>query len=344
MRQQLNEPPPSRRRLLIGAGAALAVTAVAVPTALALLGGDNGTDANGNGPNGNGGAPNDGGTGAHAPDAPPTPEPLRPPPPVPLPERPRLTPLGTLTAHRDEISALRFNPDGTRLASVETFDGVLRLWDVAARSEAADPLLSSLAVFETIAFSPDGRSFAASGFLDDEIRLYDTGTRRARGEPLAVDGAYRLAFSPDGATLARVDRSGFDGLRLWDVASGAELAHPPADFGGTPEILALSPDGATLALAAGSEVRFYDPATGEETGPRLPEHRGSATGLAWSTDGSGILTADYAGLHTWSAETHARVGRVDTGGTFARFALSPDGRTLATTTFQDREIALWRLE
>ena len=72
----------------------------------------------------------------------------------------------------------------------------------------------------------------------DELRQLDV--LRGHEQPVA-----EVVFNPDGRTLIS---SAFDGtLRLWDIASGVEIAaahHGPQATG-----LAISPDGTTLASA-----------------------------------------------------------------------------------------------
>ncbi|WP_413803382.1 WD40 repeat domain-containing protein [Streptomyces iranensis] len=372
--------PLSRRRLLIGAGAAVAVAAVAVPTGIALFGGD--SDGGKNTAHGKPGKDTSGS---------PSPTPVRTPPPIAIPAHPGLRPLATLKGHKGEIGTLRFSPDGKSLASSEAQDGVLRLWDVATHKQRAKALLSSLVVFEgvafspdgrtvatghesraqfwdaatlrphgkeiaqhddpflsfeTIAFSPDGRLFATSGFIDQEIRLYDVATHQQKGAPLESAGAHQLVFSPNGKTLAGVDESGMDGVRLWDVATRRQRPQPSNDSLGGAGDMVFSPDSGTLAVTNDStEVHFFDAITSKERGKPLAGHSGSVTGLAYSTDGRTVLTTDYTGLHLWDAASHEhRAAISNPGPSIAQLAFSPDGRTLATLGFQDKTIHLWRLE
>jgi transcriptional regulator with XRE-family HTH domain len=81
-------------------------------------------------------------------------------------------------AHIDMVWALTFSPDGRMLAS-GSWDGTLKLWDVASGA-----LLWSCrhaSHMHLVAFAPDGRTLASSG-PDATVRLWDveSGTQRQR--------------------------------------------------------------------------------------------------------------------------------------------------------------------
>ncbi|AEM85573.1 WD40 repeat-containing protein [Streptomyces violaceusniger Tu 4113] len=379
--QEADAPPPSRRRLLVGAGAAVVMAAVAVPTAIALL--DDDTDDAKDTARAKPGTHT---SGDPSPTPARTPPPVAIPADPGLRPLAtlkghrgdigtlRFSPDGkTLASSEAHDGVLRLWDVATRkqrakalLSSLVVFKGVAfspdgrtvatghesraQFWDATTLrprgkeiAKHEDPFLS----FETIAFSPDGTIFATSGFIDQEIRFYDAATHRQKATPLESKGADKLVFSPDGKTLAGVDESGMDGVRLWDVATRTQRPKPPNDFFGGSNHMAFSPDSTTLAVAGSSnDVRFFDPLTGKERGGPLDSHVGSVTGLAYATDGKSVLTADYSGLHVWDAATRKRRATISVPGatSIAQLAFSPDGRTLATLGFQDKTIHLWRLE
>ncbi len=106
------------------------------------------------------------------------------------------------------INAVRFSPDGTRLAAVggtPATRGELQVWDVA-KSELQ---LSRLITFDCLAgasWSPDGTKIAF-GASDNVVRAVDSTT----GEQVLFQGAHEdwvraTAFTPDSAHLISVAR------------------------------------------------------------------------------------------------------------------------------------------
>ncbi len=144
---------------------------------------------------------------------------------------------------------LTFSPNGSRLAVVGV-GGALSLWNVASRERG--PVLgeASGGVMEAV-FSHDGRWLAA-GAEDARIRIWETQTGRLAMTLAGHDFAagFRLAFAPDGRTLAS-----FAGgtLKLWTLPARREVATLArgADF----RQLIFSPDGRTL-LAGGWNGTF----------------------------------------------------------------------------------------
>jgi eukaryotic-like serine/threonine-protein kinase len=157
---------------------------------------------------------------------------------------------------------------------------------------------------QAVAFSPDGRWLASCGGAESEqgeIFLWDVATgqevRRFHGQGKKLELVVRVAFSPDGNTLASSDRD--NTVQLWDVASGRRLA-TTASNGGTAEIqsLAFSPDGRFLASAAGEEdgsedtVRVWEVASRRSLGKWKT---GAVTALAFHPEGH-LLTVTHSAV------------------------------------------------
>jgi hypothetical protein len=107
----------------------------------------------------------------------------------------------------------------------------------------------------------------------------------------------------------------------------------------------FSPDGRTLAAGHGKTVRFYDVSTGCETAT-LGEHPGPVTALRFTPDGQALAAVGgrpgmFGSLVVWDIATkskrHDLRGHADA---ILAAALAPDGRTLATASY-DRLVILW---
>lgn len=170
---------------------------------------------------------------------------------------------------------------------------------------------------------------------------------------LEGQGAVRVAFSPDGHTLAT--GSGDDAVQLWDVDSWTlrqaftlpvSTTAPSAMFD-----LVFSPDGGTLAsggLTADTAI-LWEVASGAKLQTFDIESQG--TSMAFSPDGRTLATGSVDDtIKLWDVASGAQLKTIlaRTGKGSAQFtqvdlqsiAFSPDGRTLASSS-NDDEIFLW---
>lgn len=213
----------------------------------------------------------------------------------------------------EQVMALSFSPDGTRLAA----GGENRIWVYDTASGAQFAMLSGYTErMRALAFAPDNTRLA-SGSEDNTLRLWDTAaaqevltlagdsnlvnalaaaspdgvplpawnptTERILAGSTEAPGRIRsLAFSPDGTTLASGSTDGK--VRFWDAESGA-LRSTFAAHDGLVLALAFSPSGAVLA-SGGSDtlVRLWNP-EGEHLNAILRGHTDSVSALAFSADG-----------------------------------------------------------
>src|SRR5262249_34960813 len=142
-----------------------------------------------------------------------------------------------------------------------------------------------------------------------------------------------VAFAPDGRTLAS---GGSDHvIRLWEPATGRELARLAGEHKDPITALAYSPDGKSL-VSGGNEgtVRLWDAATGKAPRRYFRMHR-SMSQLALSADGrtlASVGTGDIgnAEVVVWETATGRVLPPPEIQDTTARgLAFSPDGKLLA---------------
>ena len=229
----------------------------------------------------------------------------------------------------------------------------LRVWDATtgrSRPAPADPPAKP----KSLAFSPDANTLAA-GDDGGNVGLWEVATgRRVAWLPGRLKGGKAfevgfLKFSADGRALAcggvlgvEVAEFGwrFDSvIRLIDVATLTERAAIPGVGQQVTKDAAFSPDGSTVA-AVGTDhsdgnppgfVRIWG-ATGKERAPARPA-AGLSTGLAYTFDGSLLVTADRERVGLRDPADGREVASLYLGWSAhggVAFAPSPDGRTLAT--------------
>jgi WD40 repeat protein len=152
-----------------------------------------------------------------------------------------------------------------------------------------------------------------------------------------------LAFSPDGKVLAtggsgtekKTSRGQLE-LKLWDVASGKEIAAWEGERYRA-SALTFSPDGSTLAVAGDREVLLWDTT---ERKPRLTLNgtNYSANTLLFSTDGRAVAGGSYREAKVWDVATGKELHSLRQSGS----AFSPDLKTVASSNYQD--VDLWDVE
>ncbi|MDT3440251.1 MULTISPECIES: WD40 repeat domain-containing serine/threonine protein kinase [unclassified Pseudofrankia] len=202
--------------------------------------------------------------------------------------------------------------DGHTLA-VSNEDGAVQLWDVTspANPEAVGKPIGRAEGIVALAFSADGHRLAV-GAGDGTIRLWDI-TDSSSAAPVggAFDsgGAWLVAFSPDGGTLAAVGAA----IRFWDLTDptgptplGQPIFDVPSNGGFD---IVFSPDGSTLVSADGADggVHFWDvtdPSKAAALGWPLTGGATGSAGVAFSPDGhvlAALVTAgDSSAVRLWN--------------------------------------------
>ena len=126
------------------------------------------------------------------------------------------------------ISALAISPDARMLATLSNI-GRAQLWDATTGA-----LRSNFPITEGVllgwpprcSFAPDGATLISAA-MDGHVRMWDvaTGKQRSDTKPKLSLGVFsQIAFGPDGTKLMGFTPDSRVKLRLWDSATGRELA------------------------------------------------------------------------------------------------------------------------
>ncbi|MDQ0764789.1 nSTAND1 domain-containing NTPase [Streptomyces canus] len=237
------------------------------------------------------------------------------------------------------LAAVGVDPTGRVLAARSVKKGVIEVRDVATGRLRLSRALDAV---YTAVFSPEGTRLAVVDW-QGTVHLWNltTGALHTAAQPGHGGPVRRVAFSPDGRTLAVVDiEAGGDQVRLLDATTGRtqRTINPSAQF---LSAFAFSPDGGTLATVSGSRgsVTMWDARTG-----RLQDSfrvEGEVASLAFSPDARTLAASSARGVQLWDLATGQTRLTLPTRSPEAA-AFSPDGRTLAIGT--GGSVDLWNVE
>ncbi len=136
---------------------------------------------------------------------------------------------------------IAYSPDGKKLASGDSDEQTISIWDVATGKIAVSLDNHPNGYGSSLMFSPDGKTVMTAN-EDGTIRIWNVKTGKILTK---IDGGIvgsNVAYSPDSKMLAASD---YEAIKFWDVTTGKQIG----EFNGhdTVDSLAFSPDGKMLA-------------------------------------------------------------------------------------------------
>ncbi len=222
--------------------------------------------------------------------------------------------VATESAHRDQVNALAFSPDGTLLASAGYRE--VKLW-----RRPHDVQKLALADAGTrVAISPDGK-WLATGGDDGSVKVSEFPAGKVAPIFRGASGAITaLAFSPDNTKVAfaSADKS----VSVWSNGQQVARVETPA------EVNAVVWFADKLVSAGGDGViRVWSDALAPVK--ELPGHAGAVTALAARE--AVLLSGGADGtVRVWDVEKSATTVQVTHGGAVSAVAIRGDGKVLAS--------------
>ncbi len=253
-----------------------------------------------------------------------------------------------LATDRDVNHTLAFTPDGKSLMSLWS-NGVFRIDEIASGAELLRREFPRDST-GSMALSPGGHVLAIwAGANAKKLYLWDY---QNGAEPRAVklprERVENLVFSPDGKALFACDNlKPF--VYEWDVATGDLKNEIALRDDISPNGLAISPDGQTIAVTDyGNErgknfsgrVVLLERGTGKLV-RELPTPGTSAKDVVFSPDGRWLAAAGGVGVHVWDWQSGEEVAAGSAGhrGSITQIATAPGG--LIATASDDHTVRLW---
>jgi len=269
-------------------------------------------------------------------------------------ERPR----ADLREHARGVNALTFSADGKLLASTGD-EGTVKIWDLvtnqvkkelAPRGGGGGGLRQTPRRVEAILFNPVGHQFAEASTESNQqgmLRIWnadEASNFRVLGD--RIRNPRSVAFSPDGkvvfANMGDGDKP-VHKLVAYDAESGKVL-YELRDDRLAASMIAVSPDGKTLATAGGTKLLLWD-IDGRKVRHVVASIKKALVGISFSPDSAFLATVtadDFARIWKSTDGTMVREFRLDHDGVDS-VAFSASGKTLVTGG-KDNAVKLWNPE
>lgn len=201
----------------------------------------------------------------------------------------------TLLGHDGPITSLAFSADGAKLAS-GSGDKSARVWDLAdAKFPEIARFVGHPAAVTAVAFNTDGQQ-VLSGAADNGVKLWAVADAKELANFAGHTGPIVAVAMPNNQPLsASADKT----VRVWNAANGQVVRSQTETAAVT--ALALSRDGARLAVAAADRTIKVFPLAGGAAQVALAGHRQEIASVAFSADNTRLVSGTTEEAFVWDA-------------------------------------------
>ncbi len=218
------------------------------------------------------------------------------------------------TAPSDMGYAIGASPDGSLVAAGDR-DNTVTVWSSAVVSYGAVSLRGHAGALRDVAVSSD-KTRVVTASDDGTARVWSASDGALVATLDHAAGVITARFLADATSVVTVDRDAH--VQVWRVPVRHDYALTPDDHDDI-DGYAFSPVALRLAIAGGETVRLVDPATDRVV--RLVGHTAVTTAVAWSPDGTQLVTASGEKVERirdgdrtariWDATTGKQLARID---------------------------------
>ncbi len=192
-----------------------------------------------------------------------------------------------------------FTPDGQEVI-VGHPDGSIQFWNVAT-GDVTRTIAAHQVAIQALAIDAGNDRFATGGY-EGKLRIWRLSSGELVRDLQAQDRYIQgLAFHP---SQDAIYTSGLEGtIRKWDLRTGERLLEFRASLLGGPGNLAVHPT-RDLVASTGLATRLWNAANGKSH-LEFTGHVGAIQSLAFTPDGSRLISASYDAVDVWDPASQA---------------------------------------